>query len=115
MYGGGMRQAGLLAAAGLHAIEHHRARLADDHANARYLAETLAAAPGIRVDPSKVQTNIVNLEFERVDASAVVAHAAGRGVKLLGTGRRMRLVTHLDVDRAGCTRAAEVIAEAAAQ
>jgi threonine aldolase len=113
MYGGGMRQAGLLAAAGLHALEHHRARLADDHANARYLAETLASAPGVRCDAARVQTNIVMIEFERVDASAVVAHAAGRGVKLLGTGRKMRLVTHLDVDRAGCTRAAEVIAEAA--
>ncbi len=114
MYGGGMRQSGLLAAAGLYAIEHHRARLADDHANARYLAETLASAPGIRCDAAKVQTNIVMIEFERVDASAVIAHAAGRGVKLYGGGKKMRLVTHLDVDRAGCTRAAEVIAEAAA-
>ena len=114
MYGGGMRQTGILAAAGLHALEHHRARLAEDHANARYLALALAGAPGIRCDAARVQTNIVNLELERVDASAVVAHAAGRGVKLLGVGRRMRLVTHLDVDRAACTRAAEVIAEAAA-
>jgi len=115
MYGGGMRQAGLLAAGGLHALEHHRARLADDHANARYLAETLATAPGIRCDLARVHTNIVMLEFERADAGAVVAHATGRGVKLLGSGKRMRLVTHLDVDRAGCTRAAEVIAEAVAK
>src|SRR5579862_8039495 len=114
MYGGAMRQTGMLAAAGLHALDHHRARLADDHANARYLAETLAAAPGIAVDVARVQTNIVNVGFERVDAGAVVAHAAGRGVKLLGGGKKMRLVTHLDVDRAACTRAAEVIAEAAA-
>jgi threonine aldolase len=113
MYGGGMRQTGLLAAAGLHALEHHRARLGDDHANARFLAETLGAASGIRCDAAKVQTNIVNLEFESVDASTVVTYAAGRGVKLLGVGRRMRLVTHLDVDRAACARAAEVIAEAA--
>jgi threonine aldolase len=115
MYGGGMRQAGLLAAAGLHAIEHHRARLADDHANARYLAETLAGIAGIRVDAARVETNIVNLEYERADAGGVVAHAASRGVRLLGVGRRMRLVTHLDVDRAGCTRAAEVIADAVAR
>jgi threonine aldolase len=110
-----MRQAGLLAAGGLYALEHHRARLADDHGNARYLAETLGSVAGIRVDLARVQTNIVMLELERADAGAVVAHAAGRGVKLLGSGNRMRLVTHLDVDRGGCTRAAEVIAEAVAQ
>jgi threonine aldolase len=112
MYGGGMRQAGILAAAGLHALEHHRARLRDDHANARALAEALNAAKHVRVDPARVQTNIVMIEIDRGTPAAVVPLARAAGV-LLGTSgaHRLRAVTHLDVDRAGVLRAAEVIAE----
>ncbi|HEX4419955.1 MAG TPA: GntG family PLP-dependent aldolase [Kofleriaceae bacterium] len=111
-YGGGWRQAGLLAAAGLHAIDHHRARLADDHGNARALAEVLAGAKHIRIDPSRVQTNIVMIELDRGTPAAVVPLAQKAGV-LLGTSgaHRLRAVTHLDVDRAAVLRAAHVIAE----
>ncbi|HET9622483.1 MAG TPA: GntG family PLP-dependent aldolase [Kofleriaceae bacterium] len=112
MYGGGWRQAGMLAAAGLYALDHHRARLADDHANARSLAERLAGAKHVRVDPSRVQTNIVMIELDRGTPAQVVPLAKAAGV-LLGTSGadRLRVVTHLDVDRAAVLRAAEVIAD----
>ena len=115
MYGGGMRQAGILAAAGLHAVEHHRARLAEDHASARALAEALAGARNLTVDLARVQTNIVMIDLASGRAEAVVAHAREHGI-LLGTAgsQRIRAVAHLDVDRGGCLRAAQVIAEAAA-
>ena len=115
MFGGGMRQAGILAAAGLHALDHHRARLADDHANARAFAERLAGARNLRVDPARVQTNIVMIELERGAATAVVQHARDAGVLVGASGpQRLRALTHLDVDRAAVLRAAEVIATAAA-
>jgi threonine aldolase len=106
MYGGGMRQAGIIAAAGLHALEHHRARLAEDHANARRLAELLD------VDPAGVDTNIVMWDLA-TDAAPVVARARDEGVLTYAIGpRRIRLVTHLDVDRPACERAAEVLRRA---
>jgi len=116
MYGGGMRQSGMLAAAGLFALEQHRGRLGEDHANAKALAEALAGAPGILVDLTRVQTNIVMIELERSTARAVVELAREEGV-LLGTAgaQRVRAVTHLDVDRDGVLRAAQVIAEIAAK
>jgi threonine aldolase len=115
MYGGGMRQAGILAAAGLYAVEHHRARLAEDHANARALAEALAGAPNVAVDLARVQTNIVMIDLARGTADAVVAHAREHGVLLGAAGvQRIRAVAHLDVGRDGCLRAAQVIAVAAA-
>lgn len=115
MYGGGMRQAGILAAAGLYALDHHRARLADDHANARALAEQLAGARHVRVDPARVQTNIVMIELDRGTSAAVVDQARKAGVLLGASGaQRIRAVTHLDVDRAGVVRAGEVIAGIAA-
>jgi threonine aldolase len=115
MHGGGMRQAGVLAAAGLHAVEHHRGRLAEDHANARALAEALAGAPNLAVDLARVHTNIVMIDLAHGTADAACARAREHGV-LLGTAgaQRIRAVAHLDVDRAGCLRAAQVIAEAAA-
>ncbi|HKA90868.1 MAG TPA: GntG family PLP-dependent aldolase [Haliangiales bacterium] len=106
MYGGGMRQAGILAAAGLYALEHHRARLAEDHANARRLAELLG------VDTATVDTNIVMWDLA-TDAAPVVARAKDEGVLAYAIGpRRIRLVTHLDVDRQACERAAEVLRRA---
>lgn len=117
MLGGGMRQAGILAAAGLYAIEHHRARLAEDHDNASFLAAELARTPGLAVDTARVHTNIVMVDLmdENLDAHDLAARAAERG---LGVGamsaRRVRLVTHLDVDRAACTRAVEILAALAA-
>jgi threonine aldolase len=116
MYGGGMRQAGILAAAGVYALEHHRTRLAEDHDNAKALAEALAGQPGIHVDLTKVQTNIVMIDFERGTARAVVELAREDGVLLGATGaQRVRAVTHLDVDREGVMRAARVISEIAAK
>jgi threonine aldolase len=115
MYGGGMRQSGMLAAAGLHALEHHRARIVEDHANARALAELLAGEPGLEVDLAKVETNIVMIDITPPrSAQALVAACAERGVRLSAiTAKRLRLVTHLDVDRAACQKAADVLIKAA--
>jgi len=115
MHGGGMRQAGILAAAGLHAIEHHRERLAEDHANARALAEALVGAKHLAVDVARVQTNIVMIDLEHGTADAVIAIAREDGILLGAAGpRRIRAVTHLDVDRDAVLRAAKTIAEIAA-
>src|SRR5690606_13091079 len=81
LFGGGMRQAGILAAAGLYAIEHHRAGLADDHRRARRLADAMAALPGFRLDPAAVETNIVIAETVE-PAPAVLERLAARGVLL---------------------------------
>ena len=95
MVGGGMRQAGILAAAGLYALDHNVQRLADDHANAQALADGLREA-GYEVEP--VQTNMVYVTMgERADA--IKAFAAERGIKLSAAGR-LRMVTHMDVSRA---------------
>lgn len=101
--GGGMRQVGILAAAGLHALDHHVERLADDHAHARLLAEACG------VDPQTVDTNIVT--FERPDAAAFVTAAREAGVLVGAVGARtVRLVTHLDVTRADVEVAAKALA-----
>jgi threonine aldolase len=104
MLGGAMRQAGIVAAAGLHALDHHVERLADDHARARRLAEGLAALPGVDIDPAAVETNIVI--FAVPDAPAFCAALARAHVTMLALdARRVRAVTHLDVDDAGIERA----------
>jgi threonine aldolase len=105
--GGGMRQVGILAAAGRYALDHHVERLAEDHDHARLLAERLG------VDPATVETNMVVVDD--VPAPAVAAAAKAQGV-LVGqvSDRRIRLVTHLDVDRAGIDRAAKVISQVVA-
>ncbi|MBA4285860.1 MAG: low-specificity L-threonine aldolase [Xanthomonadaceae bacterium] len=94
--GGGLRQAGIYAAAGLHALEHHVTRLADDHANAAHLAAGLAAL-GLKVEP--VQTNMVFVEIASEDLPALTLYLPEQGV-LAALGARTRLVTHLDVSRA---------------
>lgn len=100
--GGGMRQVGILAAAGAYALAHHVERLADDHAHARLLGEALG------LDPAAVDTNIVVVE--RPDAASFVARAAEEGVRIAAVGpRAVRLVTHLDVSRADAERAAVVL------
>ncbi len=102
MVGGGMRQAGLLAAAGLHALDHHVERLADDHALARRLAAGLSALPGLAI--TAPQTNIVFAQVADGRGPALLAHLQARGV--LATGLiGLRFVTHLDVDAAGVDRA----------
>ena len=79
MLGGGMRQAGMLAAAALYALDHHRSRLADDHLNARALAEGLSHLPGVRIDVSSVQTNIVRFSIPGIDAAAFAEACASVG------------------------------------
>lgn len=114
MFGGAMRQAGLLAAAGLYALDHHMARLVDDHTNARRLAEALAGNPRVGLDLASVQTNIVvfHLAPEAADAATVVRRAAERGVLLFAFGpRTLRAVTHLDVGGDQCARAGAILAD----
>ena len=115
--GGGMRQAGVLAAAGLIALEDTPQRLADDHANARFLAEGLAGVPGIQIDPRKVATNIVVFDVSGTGrASAEIsARLKARGVLINGINERlMRAVTHYDATRADCAQALEAVAGALA-
>ena len=114
MLGGAMRQTGFYAAAALFGIEHHRARLAEDHANARTLAEALAACRTVQLDLATVQTNIVvfHLREGAPDAAAVVARARERGVLLNAfAARTVRAVTHLDVSAAQAQQAAGVLSE----
>jgi len=94
--GGGMRQVGILAAAGIVALEQHVDRLAQDHANARRLAEGLHAMDGVSVNMEEVHTNMVFVRVDRGDPEALVEHLGGHGV-LARPGKTMRLVTHLDV------------------
>lgn len=112
--GGGMRQAGILAAAGLIALEEMPGRLHEDHANAKLLAQALVDVEGIGIDPADVETNIVIFTTQG-DASALVAAMRERGVLASALGpHSIRLVTHRDVDTAACRRAAEVIQSVAA-
>ena len=114
MLGGGMRQAGILAAGALWALDHNVERIAEDHANAHFLAERLAAEPGLIVDMARVQTNIVMVDLAPglPSAAELAAALTARGIHTLPFGpRRLRLVTHLDVTRAACERAADSIAE----
>ncbi len=110
--GGGMRQSGMLAAAGLYALEHNLQRIGDDHANAKRFAELLSCCPAVR--PSAPETNIVMLDLVRDDDTAdrVIPRLAERGVLVVPfAAKRLRAVTHLDVSRADVERAAGVIAE----
>jgi threonine aldolase len=123
MVGGGMRQAGVIAAAGLIALERMVDRLADDHAHARTLAEALAAMPGITVDLASVQTNIVILRIDRGDRARSVAATeelvkgcAARKVKIHAMGpSAIRCVTHKDVDAEDIRRAVEAFRELTAR
>ena len=113
MFGGAMRQSGILAAAGLYALDHNAARLAEDHANARLIAERLAGLPGVSLDLATVQTNIVIFRLEEglPDDKAIVARAKEEGVLVSALGpRTVRAVTHLDVSREDCGRAADRLA-----
>lgn len=101
--GGGWRQAGLLAAMATHALDHHVARLAEDHRRARELADALGALPGV-----SVETPHTNLVFITVPADAgkpLAEFLLAQGVRIAGTGPRIRLVTHLDIDDEGLARA----------
>ena len=109
-WGGAMRQVGVLAAAALHALAHHRSRLVEDHANALLLADKMGRVRGVRLDRAAVETNLVNLDLE-VAADAVARAAREAGVLVQATGpMRLRAVTHLDVSRADIDAAAEILA-----
>ena len=107
MLGGGMRQAGILAGACLHTLDHHLERLADDHDNARSLAQALSTVAGLRCNPANVETNIVVFEVQSLGAPDFIVLAAEQGVKLTAIDRRrVRAVTHLDVSAADIQEAA---------
>jgi len=113
MFGGAMRQSGILAVAGLYALDHNLARLGEDHVNAKILAERLAGLRGVRLDLATVQSNIVIFRMEEgtPDAAAIVARAQEMGVLISAFGERtVRAVTHLDVSRDQCRHAADLLA-----
>jgi threonine aldolase len=110
--GGGMRQAGILAAAGLIALEKMTLRLHEDHANARLLAETLAKLPEVEIDLEAVQTNILIFSLRTIQPADLVARLKAKSVLISQVGpRSVRLVTHHDVDLTACKRAAQVLTE----
>jgi threonine aldolase len=112
MLGGGMRQAGVLAAAGMVALEEGPKRLHVDHDNARALAAKLAAIPGIELDPSKVQTNIVifSVKPSGLSSDDFLARCRAHGVLAVPVDAdRIRMVTHLDVDRGDIDKATEIV------
>lgn len=112
MYGGAMRQVGILAAAGLYALEHHYTRLAEDHDHARLLAERIAETPHVTVVPPETNIVLFDLAPPAPDAGEIVRRLATRGVLSSAFGpRRVRLVTHLEVGRSDCERAAAAVRE----
>jgi threonine aldolase len=115
LFGGGMRQAGVAAAGALYALENHVGRLADDHSNARVIAQAIADTPGLRLDPPDVETNLIWFEAdpELGTAREVAAALKPRGVLVHVAGpQTMRACTHLDVSAAQAERAAEAIRQA---
>ena len=112
MLGGAMRQAGILAAAGIYALDHNLERLAEDHANAKHIGERLANCRDVDLDIGTVQTNILvfRLRPDAPDAASVVSQARERGVLIFAFGpRTIRAVTHLDVSAEQCAHAAETL------
>jgi threonine aldolase len=109
--GGAMRQSGILAAAGIYALEHNIKRLADDHANARLLAEGLASIKGVRLDPGMPDTNIIF--FDTTDSGIApkdfIPRLLERGVRMGFISRRVRAVTHFDVTRDDVARVIDAI------
>jgi threonine aldolase len=108
MMGGALRQAGVVAAAALYALDNNVDRLAEDHANAKHLAEGLAELPRVSIDPAKVETNIVIFETDDAPGRAEELRREGVDIGALDA-RRIRAVTHLDVDRAGIDSALEAM------
>jgi len=116
LLGGGMRQAGVLAAAALYALEHHVERLSDDHANARRLADGIRRIGRLRLDPDPVDTNLVFFHVDPSWGSAAEFSAAlkSRGILMNATGRTsLRAATHLDVDQADVDRALAALEQVA--
>jgi len=114
IFGGGMRQAGILAAAGIYALDHNRDRLPEDHEKARYLARELSRAPGLSIDMESVQTNIIIISVEKSGHTPeeILGALRERGVLLtLGNYMGVRAVTHLDVTMEQVKQAADIILE----
>ena len=112
MFGGGMRQAGMIAAGALYALRHHRERLAEDHENAQTLAAGIANMEGISIDSASVETNIVNFEVPSQSAEAVAKDLAQLGVAVLATGpHKIRAVTNLMVTREAMKDVIDAIAK----
>ena len=104
--GGGMRQSGILAAAGLYALEHHRSRLVEDHERARTLARGADRIGGLRVEPPETNIVMLNIVAPGVTTEVILAFLAERGVLMVPFGpKRIRAVTHMDVDADGIRRA----------
>jgi threonine aldolase len=110
MLGGSMRQAGIVAAGARYGLQHNVERLAEDHANAKFLAEGLAELEGVEIDPTTVETNIVI--FDVADAQALHDKLAASGVEMSLLEGRVRAVTHLDVNRAGIEKALAAVKDA---
>ncbi|MDB4942465.1 MAG: Low-specificity L-threonine aldolase [Labilithrix sp.] len=118
MWGGGMRQVGILAAGALHGLRHHRGRLAEDHEAAKAFAAALAGIPGLHVDLAGVETNIVNVDLTAPGLAPERVTALARGLGLLvnpSAARRLRAVMHLDAPHADVLRAAEILRRAVAE
>ena len=111
MVGGGMRQAGVLAAAGVVALDTMVDRLAEDHANARKLAEGLAEIPGIDTDPESAATNLVFFDVEREDRAELSKELSGRGVLGGGPQKRWRYATHYGVTESDIDYVLEQVGE----
>ncbi|MFO0921567.1 MAG: low-specificity L-threonine aldolase [Pirellulales bacterium] len=114
LFGGGMRQAGIIAAGALYALQHHRERLVDDHVHAKMLADTIRNCKGLKLVPEQVDSNIVIFEVEkgRGSTAGFMAALEAKGVRALAmTSTRIRLVTHLDVDRPQIEKACQAIRE----
>ncbi|CAN5460037.1 threonine aldolase family protein [soil metagenome] len=114
-FGGAMRQAGILAAAGIHALDHHVTRLVEDHRHAALFARHLAKLPGVRLSFGPVQTNLVFFDVEASGQSAqqIAARLQTRGLRIGVEGRhQMRAVFHLDVDEPAVLRAVDILSEA---
>ena len=115
MFGGGMRQVGIIAAAGIYALDHHTDRLGLDHANAKRLAQGLSQIDGVKIDPNSVETNIVVFDVFETDADPrrIMESLVERGILMLPFGKTLiRAVTHLDVTPEDIERAIEITADA---
>lgn len=112
LYGGGFRQAGIIAAGALHALNHHRERLVDDHRNAGIFAEAVAELKGVDLDPTGVETNLVYFDVAEGTAPALCAACEERGLRILPMGpRKIRAVFHLDISATDAAAAAGIVAE----
>jgi len=114
MVGGGMRQVGVIAAAGIVALDEMVDRLADDHANARLLGEALSRIPGLEIDPALVQTNIVFLKTNGINGEQLAARLKERGVLSSGSPQRLRMVTHYGIEAEDVEYAAQAVREVVA-